>query len=246
MDTLVVGGTGATGRQLVEQLLERGHGVRAIVRTPEGLPASVREHPRLAVTRAPVLDLDRAQLASLVEGCGAVASCLGHRMTLRGVFGPPRRLVRDATRRLCEAIRASHPDHPVKVVLMNAAGNRNRDVDEPISVGQRVVLGLLRLLVPPHADNEAAAEVLRTEIGQDDPAIEWVAVRPDGLVDEGEVTAYDAHPSPTRSAIFDAGRTSRINVAHFMATLIDDDEAWSRWKGRMPVIYDRESAPART
>lgn len=32
--------------------------------------------------------------------------------------------------------------------------------------------------------------------------------------------------------------TSRINVAHFMADLITDDDTWRRWKGRMPVIYD--------
>lgn len=28
------------------------------------------------------------------------------------------------------------------------------------------------------------------------------------------------HPSPTRSAVFNPGRTSRINVAHFMADLV--------------------------
>ena len=94
--------------------------------------------------------------------------------------------------------------------------------------------------MPPHADNEKAADHLRTDIGQDDAAIEWVVVRPDSLVDESKVTGYEAHPSPTRSAIFNAGMTSRINVAHFMTELISDDVTWRKWKGRMPVIYNNQ------
>jgi hypothetical protein len=31
-------------------------------------------------------------------------------------------------------------------------------------------------------------------------------------------------PSPTRSAIFDAGQTNRINVAHFVASLVTDPD----------------------
>jgi hypothetical protein len=105
---------------------------------------------------------------------------------------------------------------------------------------------LIRLLVPPHADNEQAADYLRTEIGDHDPAIEWVAVRPDTLTDETAVTDYDVHPSPVRSAIFNPGKTSRINVAHFMADLITGDATWERWKGQMPVLYNRVSSQAGT
>lgn len=103
------------------------------------------------------------------------------------------------------------------------------------------MIGLLRLILPPHVDNEQAADYLRTKIGQNDGLIEWVAVRPDGLIDEDAVTEYDVHLSPIRSAIFDAGQVSRINVAHFMAELITNDETWQTWKGQMPVIYSREN-----
>jgi hypothetical protein len=30
-----------------------------------------------------------------------------------------------------------------------------------------------------------------------------------------------------------SGSTSRINVAHFMARLITDDDLWTRWQGQM-------------
>jgi hypothetical protein len=125
---------------------------------------------------------------------------------------------------------------------MNTAGYRNPDQNEQISFSQKSVLELLRVMVPPHADNEMAADYLRTGIGQDDGTVEWAVVRPDDLTDEDRVTEYEVHPSPIRSAIFDAGVTSRINVAHFMADLITDDAVWNRWEGQMPVVYNESSS----
>jgi len=151
-------------------------------------------------------------------------------------------LVTEATRRLCNAIKANKPEVPVRFVLMNTAGNSNRDIPERTAFGQKCVIGLLRLLLPPHLDNERAADYLRTQIGQNDEVVQWAAVRPDNLIDESEVTEYDVYPSPIRSAIFDAGSTSRINVGHFMAHLITDDDTWHKWKGQMPVIYNKASS----
>ncbi len=119
---------------------------------------------------------------------------------------------------------------------MNTAGNSNRDLREPIPLAQKFVMGLLRLLLPPHVDNEMAADYLRSNIGQDDSEIEWCAVRPDNLTNDPEVSDYEVHPSPIRRAIFDSGLTSRVNVGHFMADLITGDGTWNKWKGQMPVI----------
>ena len=239
MTTLVVGASGATGRLLVEQLLNRGEIVKIIVRAESNLPESLENHEKLSIIHAGVLDLSDAEIARHLKGCSAVASCLGHNFNFKGMFGQPRRLVTDATRRLCRAIKVNKPEIQVKFVLMNTTGNSNRDIPERISFSQTCVIWLLRLLLPPHVDNEKAADYLRTEIGLNDSEIEWSVVRPDGLVDESEVTDYEVHPSPTRSAIFDAGTTSRINVGHFMAELITDGDVWSKWKGQMPVIYNK-------
>lgn len=242
MTTLVVGASGATGRKLVEQLLNRGQQVRAIVRSPKNLPEVLRNQENLSLIQASVLDLSDAEMVQYVKGCDAVTSCLGHNLSFKGIFGHPRQLVTDATRRLCNAVKANKPTEPVRFVLMNTTGNRNRDLEELISFGEKCVIGLIRLLVPPHRDNEQAADYLRVNIGQQDGVIEWAAVRPDSLVNEDKVSEYEVHPSPIRSAIFDAGKTSRINVGHFMAELITDDELWNQWKGQMPVIYNRESS----
>jgi hypothetical protein len=213
--------------------------VKVIVRSSKSLPESLRKDPRLTLIHASISELSDSEIAKHVDDCYAVASCLGHNLTLKGLFGHPRRLVTDSTRQLCNAIQIRRPELPTRFVLMNTTGNRNRDLNEPISFAQKCVIGLLRLLLPPHADNEDAADYLRTKIGQNDHVIEWVAVRPDGLIDHESVTEYKLYPSPIRSAIFDAGKTSRINVAHFMSELITGEKIWHKWKGKMPVIYNK-------
>lgn len=240
MTTLIVGASGATGRQLVEQLLNKDQKVKVIVRSAANLPKSWENNDRVTLIQASVLDVGEADMAKYVKDCHAVASCLGHNISWKGLFGEPRKLVTDTVSILCDAIKKNKSDNkPVKFLLMNTTGNRNRDINEPISKGQKLVIGLLRLLLPPHVDNEKAADYLRTKIGQKDKLIEWVAVRPDGLLNEDEVTEYEVYPSPTRSAIFDAGTTSRINVGHFMAELITENVTWNKWKGQMPVIYNK-------
>ena len=236
MTILVVGASGATGKRLVEELLNRGHNVKAIVRSPDSLPDTIRNNSGLELIIASVLELSDKEMQKHVAACEAVASCLGHNLTFKGLFGKPRRLVTDATRRLCLAIKANNSATSAKFVLMNTVANRNRDLDETIPFGQKLLIGILRLILPPQADNEQAAEYLRTVVGQNDNDIEWVAVRPSGLIDEEQVSDIEAYPSPTRSIVND-GQISRINVAHFMADLITNNDLWDKWRGQMPVIF---------
>jgi uncharacterized protein YbjT (DUF2867 family) len=58
---LLVGGTGRTGRRVLEQLLSRDVNVRAIVRSAERLPSGVAKNPRLTVVEADLLSLSDAQ-----------------------------------------------------------------------------------------------------------------------------------------------------------------------------------------
>lgn len=238
MTTLVVGATGATGQLLVEQLLTESEQVRVIVRSRDRLPEALRSHDRISITEANLLDLSEAELRQQVLGCSAVVSCLGHNLTLQGMFGQPKQLVTIALQRLCRAIELTEPAAPVKFVLMNTTGNQNRCAGETVSAAQSLVIGIIRHLLPPHADNEKAAAHLQSTYGSGHKMIEWTAVRPDALVDEDSVTAYSTHPSPTCSAIFDEGKTSRINVASFMTQLVLKNEIWNQWKSQMPVIYN--------
>jgi len=241
MTILVVGASGASGIRLVQELLNREQHVKIIVRSPEKLPETIKNHEHLSVISASVLELSDEEMQQHVAGCTAVASCLGHNITFKGLFGKPRRLVTDATRRLCTAIKANKSEASTKYVLMNTVANRNRDLNESIPFAQKCMIFLLRLLLPPHPDNEKAAEYLRTVIGQKDNAIEWVAVRPSALIDEETVSEIEVYPSPTRSILKD-GQISRINVGYFMADLITDNDIWKQWKGQMPAIYNKGTA----
>ena len=236
MIVLVVGASGATGQHVVEQLLTRGVEVRAIVRSLDALP----NKPNLSKIKASVHSLSSSEIALHTKGCAAVISCLGHNLTFKGIFGKPRLLVTDTLKCICKAIIANASEATVKIILMNTTGNSNRDLDEKPPLSQGIVIAMLRLLLPPQRDNEKAADYLRTQVGQNNTAIQWVAVRPDALTNENEVSAYKLHTSPIRNVIFDAGETSRINVAHFMSELLINPELWNEWKGKMPVIYNHE------
>jgi hypothetical protein len=234
MKVLVVGASGATGRLVVDRLLSQDVEVSAIVRRLDALP----DNANLNKIQASVHNLSITDMATHLEGCSAVVSCLGHNLTFKGMFGKPRLLVTDTLQCICRAIKSINSPNAVKVILMNTTGNSNRDIPETPPLSQRIVISILRALLPPHVDNENAADFLRTQVGQNDDAIEWVAIRPDALTDETQVTAYNVCTSPIRNAIFDSGVTSRINVGYFMTELVLNKSLWLRWKGHMPVIYN--------
>ena len=124
---------------------------------------------------------------------------------------------------------------------MNTSGNKNNDLKEKRSLGEKAVIFLLRYLLPPHRDNEGAAEYLRKTVGRNRKGIDWVVIRPDGLTDELKKSEYINTDSPVRSPIFNAGKVSRINVAGFMVDLIQNEELRGKWKFKMPLVYNMES-----
>jgi nucleoside-diphosphate-sugar epimerase len=239
---LVVGATGMTGRSVVEQLLTNNHQVRVIVRSTHSLSAAVLNNPNTTVIKASILDLTDEELAKHVSNCNAVISCLGHTMDFKGMFGEPKRLCTDATRRLCNAIEANDAPEATKFILMNTVGVQNPELGETRTWYDRGLLFLLRHCLPPHRDNETAAEYLDLSVGKRNKHIEWCSVRPDALIN-AEISPYEIVASPT-TGIFTGRPTSRSNVARFMTELVEDTALWNTWKLRMPVIMNCDSAGA--
>lgn len=72
MKLAVLGGSGRTGRLLVELALQQGHEVRALVRTPSAFPVT---HPNLVVEAGDATNA--ADIQRVVAGTDAVVSALG-------------------------------------------------------------------------------------------------------------------------------------------------------------------------
>jgi putative NADH-flavin reductase len=239
---LVVGATGATGKHVVQQLLDKGHNVKAVVRSKERMEGILSSDAskygeRLSLTEASLLDLTDDELESLVEGTNAVVSCLGHNMDFKGLWGKPRRLVTDATKRLTDAIKTKAPSS--KFILMGSNGVANPNgQDDKRSALERAVIWTLRYTIPPHADNEQAAQYVHN-LGTE-ATIEWSVVRPSDLID-GPVTEYDLVTKP-RPGLFSPGSpATRSNVADCMVNMILNDSLWEEWKYKMPCLYDKDT-----
>lgn len=238
MATLVLGASGATGKMLVEQLLSKSQKVKAIVRRSANIPQSWKSNPDVTLIYADINGISCDDMAEYMTGCTAVASCLGHNINIKGIFGKPKRLVADAVRLVFETVQKNKSNQSIKFILLNTVANQNRDLNENVPTSQKVIISIIRLLLPPQADNEEAADYLRLKVGSKNPNLAWVIVRPDTLID-AELSEYEIIPSPSRS-MFKPAKSSRVNVANFMANLISDSSLFDKWQGQMPVIYNIE------
>jgi len=233
---LLLGATGRTGSRVLEELTRRRVPVTALVRSAAKIQPGLRASPTVTIVEADLLSLDQTALRRHLEGCGGVVSCLGHPLSLRGIFGQPRNLVRDAVRQVCEAAVALAPAEPIRLVLMSSVSvNRPDRQDTRRGPVERGILAILRALLPPARDNQRAADVLLGGVSQAG-AVEWVVVRPDSLI-EGEVSEYAVHEGLVDS-LFAPGRSRLWNVAHFLCELATNPATFERWKGKMPVLVD--------
>ena len=237
MKVLVLGASGATGKLAVKQLIKRQINTRIIVRKSAILPQSILDNPLVEVIKGNINELNDSELNQLISGCNVIISCLGHNVSLKGLFGKPRYLVFDAVRRVCET--AKKNDNRIKLILMSTVAYTNASIGEKKSPGEKIMLALVNLCLPPHRDNVRAANYLVNIIGNLDKMVEWVAVRPDSLVNDDEESSYEIYDSTVRSIIKNTGKTSRINVAHFMAELVTDEGLWRKWSFKMPVVYNK-------
>lgn len=235
MKVLVLGASGATGRLVVQQLLNRNINTKIVIRNSHSLSNNILNSSNVECIIGSISEFNPGMYIQLISGCDAVVSCLGHNITFTGMFGKPRDLVARSIKNICEA--AESKKKKIKLILMNTTANRNMKIKENYTAADKTVLFLMRAL-PPHKDNIEAAKYLSYDLGENSSYIEWVAVRPDTLINDENETTYRILESPIQSPVFNAGKTSRINVSRFMIELLCDYECWSRWKYKMPVIYN--------
>jgi nucleoside-diphosphate-sugar epimerase len=145
MRITVFGATGGTGRHVVEQALEAGHQVTAVVRDPARLPVPPRDGLTVATAR---LD-DRAAVQQVVTGADAVVDALGARGTGPTTF-------REDTARI---VTAAMRDAGVRrLVVVSASGAHTTGDSLPIRLLVKPLLGWM--LRHQFADMRAMEEVV--------------------------------------------------------------------------------------
>ncbi|MFZ1288839.1 MAG: NAD(P)-binding oxidoreductase [Melioribacteraceae bacterium] len=237
MKTLVLGASGATGKLVVQQLIKRNINVKIVVRETAIIPLSILDNKQIEIIKGKIYDFDSAKIKELLKDCDSVICCLGHNINIKGIFGPPHKLVSNTVEKVVKVIESLNQNK--KLILMSTTAYTNKNIGEKNTFGEKIVFSLLELLLPPHRDNMSAANYLINKVGTKGN-IDWVAVRPDGLIDDEKESPYEVVNETKRSPIFNPGKTSRINVSHFMAKLVTDEKLWQEWKFRTPVIYNKE------
>jgi putative NADH-flavin reductase len=197
MRITIFGATGGTGRQLVQQAIEGGHTVTAVVRDPGRLPIT---DDALEVVTADVFDAEA--LAPAVAGADLVASALGAKpnaktpVRARGAEAIVAAMKATGARRLVVVTSAGHIADPADGLLTRA-----------------VVKPLIRGLMPGQLDDYARTDAVVSGSGLD-----WTIVRPAWL-NNGPHKAYRTsldHGTPGATSI------SRRDLAQFMLAAATD------------------------
>lgn len=187
MRIAVFGATGGTGRSVVEQALERGHEVTALVRRPGAL----EEREGLTVVEGDALDPDAVR--RVVEGSNAVACVLG----LPKGEGTS---ISEGTRNICDAMQAAGVERLVTVTVLGLRDSR----DDAGFFGKVVIPVFLRKRLEDRVRQEEVVEA---------SGLDWCIVRSARLVDGERSERYSAGPG-VRAKM--SSKVARADVAHFV------------------------------
>jgi nucleoside-diphosphate-sugar epimerase len=208
---LIVGATGGTGRQLVQQALETGHQVTAFVRKPARLKI---EHSNLRIVQGNVLDY--ASVEKAVEGQSVVLSALGHKR----LFWPTKILSRGTG----NIMRAMKTHRVPRFICASSLGVGN-------AVG-RLGLPATLLFVPFILPFYLWDRVRQEKSIAENADIDWVIVRP-GTLTNGPSRGRFRHDFNVGNYIWPR-RIARADVADFMLRQLNDDA----YLGTAPGICD--------
>ncbi len=196
---LVLGATGPTGRQVVEQALAAGHEVTAFIRDPAKL---TRTHERLKIVTGDVTE-DGTGLVNAVRGEDAVISALGGGQSLA-----PHALMERATPRIVAAMKQAAVR---RLIFLSSFGVGATFADVPILPR----LFIRTLLARVYADKEIGERVIHSS------DLDWTIVYAAGLTNGPRTGNFrfgehlKMHGFPT---------VSRADVADFLIDQLDDDQ----------------------
>lgn len=211
MNILIVGSTGASGRAVLSELLERGHQVTAFARTPSAITDT---HERLRVVRGDVTNEN--DVARAVAGHDAVVVTLGITenpllVRLRGASRTLTNVRSEGTANIVHAMQAAGVGRLVVLSSYGVGETRGK-----LPLKWRMIFSLL--LKPQIADTEQQEAIVRAS------NLQWSLVQPVGLTDDDqpEVRFVSTEGDLGKMAV------SRKTVAHHIADTLETDTYTNR------------------
>ncbi|KAM3611109.1 uncharacterized protein V6R79_013602 [Siganus canaliculatus] len=205
MKIAVLGATGQTGQYLVNQALNQGHTVTAIVRNPGKLAVS---HHNLKVVEADIFSADN--LKSHFKGQDVIMSCLGFPASMFSV-------VTGYTQSMNAMVSAMREAQVNRIITMTSWYTEpNSGTQSPFLI-RFLLLPLIRSVLSNM--NEMEQQLQKTE------DINWTVVRPPGLQNKPasaqEFLTHEGYFVPDVSG----SSVARGDVARFMLSLLNSN-AW--------------------
>ncbi len=117
MKVLVLGASGATGKAVVQQLMEKNIQVRIVVRESSNLPNQILDDKGIEIIKGNIDDFEITKIKDIVKDCDSVISCLGHNLSFKGLFGSPRKFVSNTVTKIAEALQSLNMNS--KFILMS-------------------------------------------------------------------------------------------------------------------------------
>jgi len=193
---LVLGGTGGTGRQIVQQALDAGHEVTVFVRDPAKAP---EQHARLRIVQGDIANTQA--LADAVRGQDAVISALG-----RGLSFKSEHLIENSVPHILKAMASAG----VKRLILTSAWGVGDTYNDASILPRMFFSTLLRGI---YADKLAGDQLIRNS------ALDWTIVLPTKMHD-GPLTR--TYRTIERGAIPGMPSISRADTAHFILSRLAD------------------------
>lgn len=207
MKLLIIGATGGTGKQLVQQALDQNHDVTVLVRDPARMQI---RHQRLRIVLGDILD--PASVDAVVAGQNAVLSSLGTRR-----WFSPTTLFSVSTKSLLRAM----DRHGVRRLICITGVGVRETLGHGGFLYDKFFLPLFTKRI--YEDKDRLEEIIRSS------ELEWIIVRP-GLLTNGPAKGnYRVLTDLTGVTI---GRISRADVAAFMLAQLTSD----RYLRQTPVL----------
>jgi len=198
MKLLIVGGTGGTGKELIEQALEQGHRLTALVRNPDRVKTS---HPNLQVVKGDILDFNIVQ--DVVQGQDAVLSALGHKK-----FFVRTTILSSGTKNIIGAMQKHNVSRFICITSLGINESR-------FKLGLYYTLFVIPFIVFFYFLDKSKQEKLIKE-----SKLSWTIIRP-GQLTNGKKRGVYKHGPNVGSYIL-TKMISRADVAHFMLSQLND------------------------